>query len=137
RVESCAAPHAPAASYPAMRNPMAAAGEHETRVTAKNVDFSNCDRELVQYPGAIQPHGAMLIVAEPDYAILQASANCGAILGRSPEDLVGRKIEEVFGEGAPAFFERLQRMSLDTTPVHVVREFTPIQGYEQAVAMLR
>ena len=102
---------------------MAAAGEHETRVTAKNVDFSNCDRELVQYPGAIQPHGAMLIVAEPDYAILQASANCGAILGRSPEDLVGRKIEEVFGEGAPAFFERLQRMSLDNTPVHVVREF--------------
>ena len=43
----------------------------ETRVTAKNVDFSNCDRELVQFPGAIQPHGVMLVVDEPDYIIRQ------------------------------------------------------------------
>jgi chemotaxis family two-component system sensor kinase Cph1 len=92
-------------------------------VTAKNVDFSNCDRELVQYPGAVQPHGAMLVVDEPDYVVLQASANCERFLGRSPEQLLGRKITEVLGDGAAAFFERLHRMSLDNTPVHVVREF--------------
>ena len=51
-------------------------------VTAKNVDLSNCDREQVQYPGAIQAHGAMLIVDEPDYIIRQASENCRQLLGR-------------------------------------------------------
>lgn len=95
----------------------------DTPVTAKNVDFSNCDRELVQFPGAIQPHGAMLIVGEPDYVVLQASANCEELLGVRPEDLLGKSIAEVLGKGAPAFFTRLQLMSLDNTPVHVVREF--------------
>ena len=70
----------------------------ETRVTAKNVDFSNCDRELVQFPGAIQPHGVMLVVDEPDYIIRQASANCHALLGRGPEELIGRSITELFGD---------------------------------------
>jgi len=92
-------------------------------VTAKNVDFSNCDRELVQFPGAIQPHGAMLIVDEPDYVILQASANCKSLLGSAAEDLVGQKVADILGTGASPFFEQLQRMSLDNTPVHVVREF--------------
>ena len=54
-----------------------------TVVTAKNVDLSNCDRELVQFPGAIQAHGAMLIVDEPDLIIRQASANCEHVIGRS------------------------------------------------------
>jgi len=95
----------------------------DTPVTAKNVDFSNCDRELVQFPGAIQPHGAMLIVGEPDYVVLQASANSAELLGVPPEDLLGKSIGEILGRGAPTFFERLQLMSLDNTPVHVVREF--------------
>lgn len=95
----------------------------EILVTAKNVDFSNCDRELVQYPGAIQPHGAMLIVNEPDYVVIQASANAGKFLGGTAEELIGRNIAEVLGGAAPAFFERLQRMSLENTPVHVAREF--------------
>ena len=102
---------------------MASGATEETLVTAKNVDFSNCDRELVQFPGAIQPHGAMLIVDEPDYRILQASANCRDLLGCGPSELIGKNIAEVFGDGAPSFFERLHRMSLDNTPVHVVREF--------------
>jgi chemotaxis family two-component system sensor kinase Cph1 len=96
---------------------------HTTAVTSKNVDFSNCDRELVQYPGAIQPHGAMLIVDDPDFVILQASANCQQILGRQAEDLVGKPISEVFGDSSSTFFARLSRMSLENTPVHVVREF--------------
>ena len=102
---------------------MIAVSQDETLVTAKNVDFSNCDRELVQFPAAIQPHGAMLILGEPDFLILQASANCGELLGVTAENLLGKSIAEVLGEGAPSFFARLQLMSLDNTPVHVVREF--------------
>jgi chemotaxis family two-component system sensor kinase Cph1 len=102
---------------------MTGTNKDDIPVTAKNVDFSNCDRELVQYPGAVQPHGAMIIVDELDYVVLQTSANCEPFLGRSPKQLLGKKITEVLGDGAAAFFERLHRMSLDNTPVHVVREF--------------
>lgn len=91
------------------------------QVTARNVDLSNCDRELVQFPGAIQPHGAMLIVDEPGYVIRQASANCGAIIGYPAADLIGKRIEDVFA-AAPLMLAQMQRMSLENGPVHVVRE---------------
>ena len=100
---------------------MPAVDVSEIRVTAKNVDFSNCDRELVQFPGAIQPHGAMLVVDEPDYVIRQASANCHALLGRGPEELIGRSITELFGDATARLLDQLHRASLDHTPVHVVR----------------
>lgn len=102
---------------------MTAGDQFNVAITAKNVDFSNCDRELVQFPGAIQPHGAMLIVDESDYVILQASANTGDVLGIQAKDLLGRTIADVLGEGAGRFFEKIEHVPLDKTPVHVVREF--------------
>ncbi|MEM7397684.1 MAG: ATP-binding protein [Pseudomonadota bacterium] len=102
---------------------MTSADNLNVAITAKNVDFSNCDRELVQYPGAIQPHGAMLIVDETDYVILQASANSIDVLGIEAEDLLGQTIADVLGEGAGQFFDRIERMPLEKTPVHVLREF--------------
>jgi two-component system, chemotaxis family, sensor kinase Cph1 len=91
-------------------------------VTAKNVDLSNCDREQVQYPGAIQAHGAMLIVDEPDYIIRQASENCRQLLGRPAQDLLGMSIAQLFGDRAPKMLAQLHRMSLENGPVHVTRE---------------
>lgn len=91
-------------------------------ITAKNVDLSNCDRELVQFPGAIQPHGAMLIVDEPEYIIRQASENCADFVGQPAELLLGKSIANVFGHSTPQMLDRLQRVSLENGPVHVVRE---------------
>jgi chemotaxis family two-component system sensor kinase Cph1 len=96
---------------------------NETLVTAKNVDFSNCDRELVQFPGAIQPHGAMLVLEEPGYVVTQASVNCRELVGKPPGEVVGRSISELFGENAAKLLDQLHRMPLDHAPVHVVREF--------------
>ena len=50
-----------------------AAPADENLVTAGNVDLSNCDRELIQYVGAIQPHGVMLVLQEPELRVVQAS----------------------------------------------------------------
>nr|ARG47671.1 cph8 (G722V) [Cloning vector pJFR1] len=44
----------------------------------------------------IQPHGLVVVLQEPDLTISQISANCTGILGRSPEDLLGRTLGEVF-----------------------------------------
>lgn len=98
-------------------------GGGKTVVTAKNVDFSNCDRELVQFPGAIQPHGVLLVVDEPDYVVQQVSANCRSLIGLGVDEVLGRSIAELFGAAASRLLDQLHRMPLDQTPVHVVREF--------------
>ena len=48
-------------------------------------DLSNCEREQIHLAGSIQPHGALLVVREPDQAVVQASANAAAFLGLAEE----------------------------------------------------
>jgi len=46
-----------------------------------HADLSNCEREQIHLTGSIQPHGALLLVREPDHVVVQASANAAAFLG--------------------------------------------------------
>lgn len=65
-------------------------------------DLSNCEREQIQLPGSIQPYGALLVVGEPDFTVIQASANAptflsldGQIIGQKLEDIPGNLCERV------------------------------------------
>ncbi|WP_047310121.1 ATP-binding protein [Rhodopseudomonas palustris] len=91
-------------------------------ITARNVDLSSCDRELVQYPEAIQPHGAMLTVDEQSDRVLHASANCAAFIGKPPETVIGAPIASVLGPGWRELIGSLHRMPLDSGPVNIARE---------------
>jgi light-regulated signal transduction histidine kinase (bacteriophytochrome) len=91
-------------------------------ITAKNVDLSSCDRELIQYPEAIQPHGVMLTVDEHSSTILHASANCADLLGKGPQAIIGRSASGILGRSEQDLLASLRRMALDSGPVHVVRE---------------
>jgi chemotaxis family two-component system sensor kinase Cph1 len=78
-------------------------------------DLSNCEREQIQLAGSIQPHGALLVVREPDYVVIQASANAsqflkleGEILGRSLDQLDGDLLERV----RPNLYETLNTIPL-------------------------
>jgi light-regulated signal transduction histidine kinase (bacteriophytochrome) len=42
------------------------------------VDLTNCDREPIHVPGAIQPHGVLLVLHGPNLEIVQVSANAAA-----------------------------------------------------------
>jgi light-regulated signal transduction histidine kinase (bacteriophytochrome) len=64
-------------------------------------DLSNCDRELIQHPGSIQPHGALLVLEANAPRILQASANVGDVLGFTVDELIGSSIE-ILGGDLPA-----------------------------------
>ncbi len=44
-------------------------------------DLSNCEREQIHLAASIQPHGALLVLDEADFAIMQASANAATFLG--------------------------------------------------------
>lgn len=94
-------------------------------ITARSVDLNNCDREQVQFSGAIQPHGAMLVLAEPDLHILQASANCAVLLGMpSGLALPGLPIERALGtEQAAKLRAGLAQATaaLESGPLHVLR----------------
>ncbi len=91
-------------------------------ITAKNVDLSSCDRELIQYPEAIQPHGVMLTVDDRSNLILHASANCAQLLGSGPDAVIGKSAVSVLGRTGHDLLGTLRRMALDSGPVHVVRE---------------
>ncbi|WP_119674788.1 ATP-binding protein [Deinococcus sp. RM] len=67
---------------------------HEpARVTALDapVDLTNCDREPIHVPGAVQPHGAL--VALRGDRIVQFSANVPDLLGTLAGDLLGATLD--------------------------------------------
>lgn len=89
-------------------------------ITAQNVDLSNCDREQIQFAGAIQPHGVLLTLREADGVILQASANAGSLLGLEVSQLLGKTISSFLSpEAAQQTTEGFQREKLDAVPPHL------------------
>lgn len=52
---------------------------HATPAFGK-ADLSNCEREEIHLAGSIQPHGALLVISEPDHRVVQASANAAEFL---------------------------------------------------------
>ena len=66
-------------------------------ITSTNVDLTNCDREPIHVPGAVQPHGMLLAFDEGDDLILQVSQNCKEYLGLEVDDVLGARLNKVFG----------------------------------------
>ncbi len=61
-------------------------------------DLSNCERELIHLAGSIQPHGVLLVLRERDGMVVQASANCGALLGLPLDRLLQRPLAVLGGD---------------------------------------
>ncbi|SDX90239.1 ATP-binding protein [Hymenobacter psychrophilus] len=60
------------------------------------VTLTNCDREPIHIPGAIQPYGLLLCLAPDTHRIVQASANTAALLALPAETLLGRGLDCLF-----------------------------------------
>jgi light-regulated signal transduction histidine kinase (bacteriophytochrome) len=63
------------------------------------IDITNCDREPIHIPGAIQPHGVLLGVRERDQCVVQASANASERLSMN-RGVVGATLTDIIGEPA-------------------------------------
>ena len=61
----------------------------------EQVDLTNCDREPIHVPGAIQPFGFLLALTA-DWIIARASENVSQYLGRSAEEMIGRPLADFF-----------------------------------------
>jgi len=60
------------------------------------VDLTNCDREPIHIPGAILPHGAMLVVDPESLEVLQAAGDCQRLVGAGAQELLGRCADTFF-----------------------------------------
>lgn len=71
-------------------------------------NLTNCERELIHLAGSIQPHGALVVVQDHDFTVLQASANTASVLGIAHEALLGRSLASLGGN----VVERLESVLL-------------------------
>ncbi|MBS0658906.1 MAG: GAF domain-containing protein [Verrucomicrobia bacterium] len=63
-------------------------------------DLAVCAREPIHVPGAIQPHGLLLVLREPGLEIVAASENARSLLGLEPGALRGLRLPELGDVGA-------------------------------------
>src|ERR1700712_1220270 len=54
--------------------------------------LASCDLEPIHVPGAIQAHGVLLVLSEPELIVLQTSANSAQILGVPSDALLGQSL---------------------------------------------
>jgi PAS domain S-box-containing protein len=64
------------------------------------LDLSNCDAEPIRFSGAVQPHGALLVLQRARGRIEAASQSCADLLGLSAQALLGRPVGRVLGQAA-------------------------------------
>jgi light-regulated signal transduction histidine kinase (bacteriophytochrome) len=80
-------------------------------------DLTNCEREPIHLAGSVQPHGALLLMAEGSLQVLQASANTGALLGLAASDLLGQPISVLGGDVASRVAACLDTLGPDPMPL--------------------
>jgi light-regulated signal transduction histidine kinase (bacteriophytochrome) len=68
---------------------------HATPAFGK-ADLSNCEREEIHLAGSIQPHGALLVVSEPDHRVVQVSANAAEFLNL--KQIIGMSLVDLDGD---------------------------------------
>ncbi|MBD2663389.1 phytochrome-like protein [Richelia sinica FACHB-800] len=59
------------------------------------ITLTNCDREPIHIPNAIQPHGVLLIFNEDNWQITLVSDNTDSILGYSPQELLNQSLSKI------------------------------------------
>jgi len=72
------------------------ANQGDNRISRQPVDLTNCDREPVQFPGAIMPQGVLLILSLSDFRIQGASANTVSWFGTDAAQLLHGQLDLIF-----------------------------------------
>jgi len=87
---------------------------------APELDLSNCDREPIAFPGAVQPHVALLVIDASVDAIVQASANTSDLLGLDHVELIGRTLTALLADlDAGVIADSLASQKIGESPFHL------------------
>jgi light-regulated signal transduction histidine kinase (bacteriophytochrome) len=69
---------------------------NSTAPPSAELDITDCDREPIQIPGAILPHGAMLVLDPESLEVLQVAGDCSVLVGAPAKELLGRSADTIF-----------------------------------------
>ena len=64
--------------------------------------LTECDREPINIPGAVQPHGALLVADPTTWCVTHASANLATFLGADAAAALGQPLADLFGQEVTA-----------------------------------
>ena len=71
-------------------------------ITTDPLNVSDCAREPIHVPGYCQPFGVLLAMPAGQERICQISQNADLIFGLAPDEIVGRKFNDFFGDSDAA-----------------------------------
>lgn len=101
---------------------------------AFEVLLANCADEPIQFPGAIQPHGLLFTLTEPDWVVQQVSANVRNLLGQPPEQVIGQPLERVLGRER---VESIRLLAAEQTQAEAQQLLVDLNGVECEVLLHR
>ena len=92
--------------------------------------LANCADEPIRFPGAIQPHGVLLTLREPDLQILQVSANVASLFNHQPDALLGQTLDTLLGAENANLVKQMASQSsfIDAPALHVTLNGAEFEG---------
>lgn len=57
-------------------------------LSSDGVNLANCEQEPIRVPSAVQPHGVLMVLSEPDLSVVQISENSYEHLGLQPRQVL-------------------------------------------------
>ncbi|NMM36406.1 MAG: GAF domain-containing protein [Glaciimonas sp.] len=92
------------------------------------VDLTTCDREPIHIPGAIQPHGVLLVVDRHNLTILQYAGNTRLLLGVEPSCLLQCVLPDLFEQPMLASLVDQLRASTTSAEPMILLDLTTRSG---------
>jgi light-regulated signal transduction histidine kinase (bacteriophytochrome)/CheY-like chemotaxis protein len=89
-------------------------------MTPADTTLTNCDREPIHIPGAILPHGALLVIDANTMTVLQAAGDVTGLLGVPLERLLGASLLTIFRPEQIALLRTLDAGSELVKPRHLL-----------------
>ncbi|MDU1662527.1 MAG: hypothetical protein E6861_24050, partial [Stenotrophomonas maltophilia] len=92
--------------------------------------LANCADEPIRFPGAIQPHGVLLTLREPDLQIVQVSANVASLFNHQPDALLGQTLDTLLGAENANLVQQMASQSsfIDALALHVTLNGAEFEG---------
>ncbi len=98
-------------------------------ILARNqADLTNCDREPIHIPGAILPHGAMLVLEERNLRVRQAAGDTERLLGRPISALLSRPLADLFSVEQISRLKALSQEMELVKPYHLLDPVLRVAG---------
>ncbi len=98
------------------------------QVSREPVDLTHCDREQVQFPGAIMPHGVLLILTPNDFRIQGASANTLSWFGSEAEQLLHGHLDQILAANNRETLEKSLALISELQLPRYLGSFLTLQG---------